>query len=176
MTKFVENINNCILVLLSPPHNETGRLCLPVVWRRAIYCRFHAFARSLGRARLSPKHEPRGFFLPSLSAAQRNREALPPCCVAEREGFEPPEAFTSTVFKTAAFDHSAISPYLIFAVNNFYGLTRLRALREQSLFRRLRLLTRPPHSDLQSCRGFPMGNGSPLCHLSIFSYIANRCI
>ena len=29
---------------------------------------------------------------------------------AEREGFEPPEACTSTVFKTAAFDRSAISP------------------------------------------------------------------
>ncbi len=30
--------------------------------------------------------------------------------VAEREGFEPPEPFGSTVFKTAAFDHSATSP------------------------------------------------------------------
>ncbi len=30
--------------------------------------------------------------------------------LAEKEGFEPPEAFTSTVFKTAAFDHSATSP------------------------------------------------------------------
>ncbi len=30
--------------------------------------------------------------------------------MAEKEGFEPPEAFTSTVFKTAAFDHSATSP------------------------------------------------------------------
>ena len=29
---------------------------------------------------------------------------------AEREGFEPPEACASTVFKTAAFDRSAISP------------------------------------------------------------------
>ena len=29
--------------------------------------------------------------------------------VAGREGFEPPEALTSTVFKTAAIDHSAIS-------------------------------------------------------------------
>ena len=29
--------------------------------------------------------------------------------MAGREGFEPPEARTSTVFKTAAFDHSAIS-------------------------------------------------------------------
>ena len=31
---------------------------------------------------------------------------------AEREGFEPPDPLRSTVFKTAAFDHSAISPIL----------------------------------------------------------------
>ena len=30
--------------------------------------------------------------------------------VAEREGFEPPEACTTMVFKTIAIDHSAISP------------------------------------------------------------------
>ncbi len=30
--------------------------------------------------------------------------------VAEGEGFEPPEAYASTVFKTAAFDHSATPP------------------------------------------------------------------
>ena len=30
--------------------------------------------------------------------------------LAEREGFEPPNPLRSTVFKTAAFDHSAISP------------------------------------------------------------------
>ena len=30
--------------------------------------------------------------------------------MAESEGFEPPEPFGSTVFKTAAFDHSASSP------------------------------------------------------------------
>ena len=29
----------------------------------------------------------------------------------EREGFEPPEAFTPTVFKTVALDHSATSPF-----------------------------------------------------------------
>ena len=29
---------------------------------------------------------------------------------AESEGFEPPDPLRSTVFKTAAFDHSAISP------------------------------------------------------------------
>lgn len=30
--------------------------------------------------------------------------------MAERVGFEPTEAFTSTVFETVAFDHSAIFP------------------------------------------------------------------
>ena len=30
--------------------------------------------------------------------------------MAEGEGFEPPEPFGPTVFKTAAFDHSAIPP------------------------------------------------------------------
>ncbi len=30
--------------------------------------------------------------------------------MAESEGFEPPDGFPSTVFKTAAFDHSASSP------------------------------------------------------------------
>ncbi len=29
---------------------------------------------------------------------------------AEREGFEPPVPLSTTVFKTAAIDHSAISP------------------------------------------------------------------
>ena len=29
---------------------------------------------------------------------------------AEKEGFEPPDLLQSTVFKTAAIDHSAISP------------------------------------------------------------------
>ena len=33
-----------------------------------------------------------------------------PFFFAEREGFEPPEPLSSTVFKTAAIDHSAISP------------------------------------------------------------------
>ncbi len=33
--------------------------------------------------------------------------------LAEKEGFEPPEVLPSTVFKTAAFDHSAISPGVV---------------------------------------------------------------
>ena len=32
------------------------------------------------------------------------------CYFAEKEGFEPPDLLQSTVFKTAAIDHSAISP------------------------------------------------------------------
>ena len=34
--------------------------------------------------------------------------------LAEREGFEPPVPRSTTVFKTAAIDHSAISPRLLF--------------------------------------------------------------
>ncbi len=33
--------------------------------------------------------------------------------LAEREGFEPPDGCPSTVFKTAAFNHSATSPELV---------------------------------------------------------------
>jgi hypothetical protein len=32
--------------------------------------------------------------------------------MAEREGFEPPEPCGSAVFKTAAIDHSATSPFV----------------------------------------------------------------
>ena len=39
---------------------------------------------------------------------------------AEKEGFEPPEVLPSTVFKTAAFDHSATSPYAAAKVNSFF--------------------------------------------------------
>lgn len=36
--------------------------------------------------------------------------------MAESEGFEPPDLLQSTVFKTAAFDHSANSPVYIFGL------------------------------------------------------------
>lgn len=35
---------------------------------------------------------------------------MQPFTIAEREGFEPPEPFSSTVFKTAVIDHSTTSP------------------------------------------------------------------
>ena len=35
--------------------------------------------------------------------------------LAEEVGFEPTEPFSSTVFKTAAFNHSAIPPYMLFS-------------------------------------------------------------
>ena len=38
---------------------------------------------------------------------------------AEREGFEPPEVLPSTVFKTAAIDHSAISPLAWFSLQSY---------------------------------------------------------
>jgi hypothetical protein len=45
--------------------------------------------------------------------------------LAEKEGFEPPDLLQSTVFKTAAFDRSAISPvcydHLLIASANISG-------------------------------------------------------
>ena len=59
---------------------------------------------------------------PSLYSFNGNGEqaiASSPFPLAEGEGFEPPEAFTSTVFKTAAIDRSAILPY-----RPFFGSAR----------------------------------------------------
>ena len=59
-----------------------------------------------GRSRLHPRTP--------LLFGKRERgagNACSPFPLAEGEGFEPPEAFTSTVFKTAAIDRSAILPY-----------------------------------------------------------------
>ncbi len=53
---------------------------------------------------------------------------FPISCVkylAEREGFEPPEPCSSTVFKTAAIDHSATSPFKFFystVIQAFFNL------------------------------------------------------
>ena len=45
-----------------------------------------------------------------LTKNKRSPSGLLCFFLAEREGFEPPEPLSSTVFKTAAIDHSAISP------------------------------------------------------------------
>ena len=72
--------------------------------------------------------------------------------LAEREGFEPPEPRSSTVFKTAAIDHSATSPrdksitsFLIYQTKNenifmFFAATifivlKLSNIRTQHFFR-----------------------------------------
>ena len=54
---------------------------------------------------------------PGPSVQLRNPYPISRTCSAEKEGFEPPVPFSTTVFKTAAFDHSAISPsvhYILF--------------------------------------------------------------
>lgn len=47
---------------------------------------------------------------------------------AENEGFEPSELFSSTVFKTAAIDHSANSPIIINITISFFLNTLLGIL------------------------------------------------
>ena len=46
----------------------------------------------------------------SLGDTKKPDDLHHPVFVAEREGFEPPDPLRSTVFKTAAIDHSATSP------------------------------------------------------------------
>ena len=60
---------------------------------------------------------------------------------AEKEGFEPPDLLQSTVFKTAAFDRSAISPvcrfqYLIASANitPFFDYQNILSLKIQLFF------------------------------------------
>ena len=50
--------------------------------------------------------------LTKLKPTKKAHNKLRACFVlsAESEGFEPPDLLQSTVFKTAAFDHSASSP------------------------------------------------------------------
>lgn len=62
--------------------------------------------------------------------------------LAEKEGFEPPDLLQSTVFKTAAFDRSAISPvcrfhYLIASANirTFFGYANLFLEKKHLFFR-----------------------------------------
>lgn len=74
----------------------------------------------------------RGGFLRRRGPDQAAHRAM-----AEREGFEPPEPFGSTVFKTAAIDHSATSPVGsnsghrgISAISSLQRLTLLSLLRD----------------------------------------------
>ena len=60
---------------------------------------------------------------------------------AEKEGFEPPDLLQSTVFKTAAFDRSAISPisrfqYLIASANiaRFFDYQNILGLKNKENF------------------------------------------
>ena len=65
---------------------------------------------------------------------------------AEREGFEPPEPLSSTVFKTAAIDHSAISPCIVKCIafskalqryNSFFICQTFRLFFYQNILKRL---------------------------------------
>ncbi len=59
--------------------------------------------------RMAGHKKKKAFKFMNLKALASDWRSLSPS-LAEREGFEPPEPRSSTVFKTAAIDHSAISP------------------------------------------------------------------
>ena len=62
------------------------------------------------RPQVSPKN-PKSWGQPQTKSRQFiTNQRLVNLRVAEREGFEPPVPLSTTVFKTVAIDHSAISP------------------------------------------------------------------
>ena len=93
-----------------------------------------AFQNIWSEATKSPSPEERGWGEGnvdrdlSLTRSERS-SALSAASEAESEGFEPPVPFSTTVFKTAAIDHSANSPkgnakiLIFFKVHNFSSLS-----------------------------------------------------
>ena len=82
-----------LLEARSPPPNSVG-----------VYCLAQNLAISRRGSYLStPKHR-------RADTDRREMRSKAKCNVAESKGFEPLEPFGSTVFKTAAIDHSASSP------------------------------------------------------------------
>ena len=57
--------------------------------------------------------------------------------IAEREGFEPPVPRSTTVFKTAAIDHSATSPKLLLELLCFS-----KAMQRYALFLNMQIIRR----------------------------------
>ena len=94
-------------VPVSGATHSQGRSGAPIKKRR----RFFGIAASLAR---KEDLNPRAWFrrLPLSRGAPSATWVLPQTIwkLAERVGFEPTDAFTSPVFKTGAFNHSAISP------------------------------------------------------------------
>ena len=82
--------------------------------------------------------------------------------LAERVGFEPTDAFTSPVFKTGAFDHSAISPFvkanLCQKQIRFYH-PRSRLSTQNARSRRINISRRS--------RGYFLCGQSPICQPSL---------
>jgi len=76
-----------------PAHGEPGRLIM-----MAERMGFEPMVRCYPHTRLAGEH------------LRPTRSSLHVGVVAEGVGFEPTEVLPSTVFKTAAFDHSAIPP------------------------------------------------------------------
>ena len=97
---------------------------------------------------------------------------------AEREGFEPPEPLSSSVFKTGAFDHSAIFPlqkYNLFSIlqNISLALTKKIAKRLDfgGLLARVLLFGRVSNEDAcRVCSGVVLGNYITLRFWQLFEY------
>ena len=91
-----------------------------------------------------------------MQKEKSGRKSLIFSILAEAEGFEPPEPFSSTVFKTAAIDHSANSPKV-------WGANVRRILRKTNNLHLNLILILGCHDFFGTDRG-ENGNGTmPFC-------------
>ena len=147
---------------------QKGRRSSPfALWGNEFSKRYSAVSQwepSAGQRRILPPRANLGVSAYPLTPPRKKGDVRLPC-VAEREGFEPPEAFTSTVFKTAAFDRSAISPKICsqkifcyaksFSVRFYFVVKWLNGWTKFNLaiFRRYCFLYVRRYSGFQLCRG-----------------------
>ena len=81
---------------------------------------------------------------------------------AEKEGFEPPDLLQSTVFKTAAIDHSAISPGAKVIINFILQLLIIKNISAKE---------KPGHSAMQK---LVVKETTPFLIFSAFSLYTSR--
>ena len=75
------------------------------------YLSVRRFSRPVHSTTLPSLHGVRMVGRVEISKAPECSELIALLHIAEREGFEPPVPLSTPVFKTGAFDHSAISPW-----------------------------------------------------------------
>ena len=111
----------CIYLVQAEGFSPLAARPAPTLLTSSFADEFSVVLVSQGKAFRSRKTAPT---LESLSKYGKQKNmgitTVIPIFLARREGFEPPEALTSTVFKTAVIDHSTISAFSYITLFNSF--------------------------------------------------------